>query len=90
MTTKRYRLTGAGGREYLGATPGQFGGRRGTKVYGRLDCPTALRALAKGDSYRRHRVFFADEPTAVSAGFRPCARCLPAEYALWRASMKSK
>jgi methylphosphotriester-DNA--protein-cysteine methyltransferase len=83
---KRYRLTGADGLPYLSDSPGQLGGHRGTKVYGRLDCPTALRALAKGDTYRRHRVFFADEPSAIAAGFRPCARCLPAEYKLWRVS----
>ena len=83
---KHYRLRDGDGQEYLSDTPGRFGGHCGTKVYGRLDCPTAVRALSKGDSYRRHRVFFADEPTAVAAGFRPCARCLPAEYKAWRAS----
>jgi AraC family transcriptional regulator of adaptative response / DNA-3-methyladenine glycosylase II len=30
-------------------------------------------------------VFFADEPTAVAAGYRPCAACLPDRYALWKA-----
>jgi methylphosphotriester-DNA--protein-cysteine methyltransferase len=29
-------------------------------------------------------VFFADEATAVAAGYRPCARCLPERYALWK------
>ena len=29
--------------------------------------------------------FFADEQTAIAAGYRPCARCLPAEYKAWRA-----
>jgi hypothetical protein len=69
----------------LSETPGALGGHRGTRVYGRFDCPAALRALARGGTYRRHRIFFADEPTAVAAGFRPCARCLPAEYKAWRA-----
>jgi methylphosphotriester-DNA--protein-cysteine methyltransferase len=82
---KRYRLTGADGREFLSGTPGTLGGHRGTGVYGRFDCPAALRALARGDTYRRHRVFFADEPTAIAAGFRPCARCMPAEYKVWKA-----
>lgn len=27
-----------------------------------------------------NRVFFADEPTAIAAGFRPCGSCLPDEY----------
>jgi methylphosphotriester-DNA--protein-cysteine methyltransferase len=34
--------------------------------------------------YARHRVFFADEATAIAAGYRPCARCLPGRYALWK------
>ncbi|MEO7131789.1 MAG: Ada metal-binding domain-containing protein [Dermatophilaceae bacterium] len=33
-----------------------------------------------------HRVFFADEATAVAAGYRPCAVCLPGSYRTWRAS----
>ena len=35
--------------------------------------PSALRAIDRG-RYARHRVFFADEATAVAAGYRPCAR----------------
>jgi hypothetical protein len=42
-----------------------------------------LRALARGQ-YAPHRVFFADEPTAVAAGYRPCAVCLPDRYARWK------
>jgi methylphosphotriester-DNA--protein-cysteine methyltransferase len=30
-------------------------------------------------------VFFADEQTAVEAGYRPCAVCMPEEYARWKA-----
>jgi methylphosphotriester-DNA--protein-cysteine methyltransferase len=48
-----------------------------------LDCPAALRALARG-GYRSQRVFFADEQTAVTAGYRPCAVCLPAAYRAWK------
>jgi methylphosphotriester-DNA--protein-cysteine methyltransferase len=33
----------------------------------------------------RHRVFFADEATAIAAGYRPCARCMPEAYRLWKA-----
>ena len=40
------------------------------KIYGRLDCPSALRAIAAG-GYVASRVFFADELTAVAAGYRP-------------------
>ncbi|HEY2100575.1 MAG TPA: hypothetical protein VGH72_29215, partial [Pseudonocardia sp.] len=56
---------------------------------GRLDCRSALRALARG-GYARHRVFFADEATAVAAGYRPCAVCLPARYRAWKAGGPSR
>jgi methylphosphotriester-DNA--protein-cysteine methyltransferase len=85
---KRYRLIGADGREVLSARKGTLGGHRRTKVYGRLDCPGALRWIAKGH-YVRHRVFFADEETAVAAGYRPCAGCLPDRYAAWKAGRLS-
>jgi methylphosphotriester-DNA--protein-cysteine methyltransferase len=53
-------------------------------VYGRLDCPAALRALARG-GYARNRVFFAGEPAALAAGYRPCAVCLPGRHQAWKA-----
>jgi hypothetical protein len=80
---KVYRLTGADGRPYLSDQPGRRGGHRRQKGYGRLDCPSALRWIAKGH-YVRHRVFFADEATAIAAGYRPCARCMPEAYRLWK------
>ena len=36
--------------------------------------------------YVRHRVFFADEATAVAAGYRPCAICMPEAYRAWKAA----
>jgi methylphosphotriester-DNA--protein-cysteine methyltransferase len=30
-------------------------------------------------------VFFADEATAIAAGYRPCAACLPEAHARWKA-----
>ena len=60
----------------------------GTKIYGRLDCPSALRAIARGQ-YVQHRVFFADEHVAIAAGYRPCGSCLRSEYRQWRAVTKS-
>lgn len=83
MTT--YTLVDAHGRPYVSATPGRLGGHRRNKLYGRLDCPSALRAIATG-GYRSHRVFFADEDVAIAAGYRPCAVCLPEEYRRWRNS----
>ena len=78
-----YRLVGADGRPHASATPGTLGGHRRSRIYGRLDCPGALRWLARG-YYAAHRVFFADEDTARAAGYRPCAVCLPERYATWR------
>ena len=80
---KRYTLMGADGRPYRSVTPGTLGGHRGGKLYGRLDCPSALRTIAAG-GYVRHRVFVADEATAVAAGYRPCAACLPDDYRKWK------
>ncbi|WP_260477540.1 Ada metal-binding domain-containing protein [Nonomuraea sp. WAC 01424] len=80
-----YQLVGVDGRAYLSPVPGTLGGHRRARLYGRLDCPSALRAVARG-GYVRHRVFFADAATAVAAGYRPCAVCLPREYAVWKAA----
>ena len=80
-----YTLLGADGRPAESASPGTLGGHRRSRVYGRLDCPSALRAIARG-GYIRHRVFFADEPTALAAGYRPCADCLPANYRHWKST----
>jgi methylphosphotriester-DNA--protein-cysteine methyltransferase len=79
----RYQLIGKDGKPYETAAPGTLGGHRATRIYGRLDCPSALRALANG-GYAMNRVFFADEATAVDAGYRPCARCLPERYHAWK------
>jgi methylphosphotriester-DNA--protein-cysteine methyltransferase len=81
----RYKLIGSDGEPYESATPGTLGGHKATRIYGCLDCPSALRALAKG-GYVKHRVFFADEATAIAAGYRPCARCLPEQYRVWKAN----
>ncbi|MEV5652190.1 Ada metal-binding domain-containing protein [Nocardia sp. NPDC052254] len=78
-----YLLLGSDAVPYLSATAGTLGGHRRARIYGRLDCPAALRALRRGD-YAAHRVFFADERTAVAAGYRPCARCLPDAYRRWK------
>ncbi|MFZ3494824.1 Ada metal-binding domain-containing protein [Streptomyces sp. 5.8] len=83
-----YRLTGADGRPHPSPTPGRLGGHRGARLYGRLDCPSALRAIARG-GYVPYRVFFADEPTARAAGYRPCARCLPQQYSDWKTTRRN-
>jgi methylphosphotriester-DNA--protein-cysteine methyltransferase len=80
-----YTLIGADRVPYRSDEPGLFGGHRGSRIYGRLDCPAALRALA-GGGYARHRVFFADEATAVAAGYRPCHACMREAYLIWKRS----
>ena len=80
-----YRLVGANGQPYLRRRPGALGGHRRTLVFGRLDCPAALRAIARG-GYVKHRVFFADAADAVQAGYRPCAVCMPDAFRAWRAT----
>ena len=77
-----YTLLDPDGRLYLSSRPGALGGHRRSRIYGRLDCPSAIRAIARG-GYVRDRVFFADEATALAAGYRPCGTCLPGRYRRW-------
>ncbi len=86
MTQPRlYRLVAADGSTVSSTTPGTLGGHRKNRIYGRLDCKAARRALGTGRSYEQQRVFFADEATAIAAGYRPCATCLPDAYEQWKA-----
>ncbi|GAA3115775.1 Ada metal-binding domain-containing protein [Streptomyces rectiviolaceus] len=85
---RTYTLRGPDGEPYPSAAPGTLGGHRRGRLYGCLDCPSALRAVARG-AYATHRVFFPDEATAIAAGYRPCAVCLPAQYARWKADPES-
>ena len=80
---RTYQLIDATGTPVSSAIPGTVGGYKPKRIYGRLDCPGALRHLAAGH-YAKHRVFFLDEETAVLAGYRPCARCLPEAYQAWK------
>jgi methylphosphotriester-DNA--protein-cysteine methyltransferase len=81
---RTWTLVGSDGRTFSSPSPGSLGGHRKNGIYGRLDCRTALRAIA-GGGYVKNRVFFLDEPTAIAAGYRPCAVCMPEEYARWKA-----
>jgi hypothetical protein len=85
VDAREYTLIGADGLPHRSPRPGTLGGNsRSPRIYGRLDCSSALRAVARAHTYARHRVFFADEATARAAGYRPCANCMPAEYAAWK------
>ena len=79
-----FTLIGPDGQAYSSTTPGVLGGHRRLRIYGRLDCPSAARHIAAGQ-YIRWRAFFASEADAIAAGYRPCAICLPAVYAAWKA-----
>ena len=84
---KVYHLIGADGKPYDSTEPGTLGGHKGLKIYGRLDCPSALRYIAKGQ-YVKYRVFFKDEATAIAAGYRPCAVGMKEEYKRWKEKQK--
>jgi len=78
-----YHLLDENGKVYESLVPGKLGGHRKLKIYGKLDCHSALRYINKGQ-YIKHRVFFFDEETAKKAGYRPCAICMPEEYYDWK------
>lgn len=82
---RTYRLLGPDGQPYESGCPGAVGGHRRSRIYGRLDCPSALRAIARG-GYVADRVFFAGEADAVAAGYRPCAVCMPVAHRRWKAA----
>lgn len=78
---KMYKLLGADGKIYESETPGEYGGNGKLKIYGRLDCGSALSSMKRyPGEYQKHRVFFADEKTALAAGYRPCGNCLRKKY----------
>src|SRR5215470_2995971 len=78
-----WTLIGPDGEPYTSDQPGALGGHRRNRIYGRLDCPAALRALARG-GYVTNRVFFSTAEDARAAGYRPCAVCLPGAYTTWK------
>jgi len=82
---RTWTLIGADGQPYESAAPGALGGHRRARIYGRLDCAAARRAIERG-GYVRHRVFFLNEADARAAGYRPCAVCMPQAYAAWKKS----
>ena len=81
--TKDYTLMGEDNKTYQSKIPGTLGGNKRLKIYGRLDCPSALRHISNG-YYIKNRVFFKDEETAIKAGYRPCGICMKKEYKKWK------
>ena len=83
INNKTYKLIDSNGIEYESKYLGTFGGNKKLKIYGRLDCSSAKRWIEKG-YYIKNRVFFENEETAIAAGYRPCAICMPDEYKVWK------
>jgi hypothetical protein len=88
-SNERFTLTGSDGTPYASPLPGIFGGHRGGERYGCLDCRAARQAIARG-GYIKHRIFFADEATAIAAGYRPCAIRMPQAHTTWKKSQPAK
>jgi len=82
-----WTLLGPDRKPYASRRPGTLGGHRGTRIFGRLDCPAALRAIARG-GYVAQRIFFLNERHARAAGYRPCGVCLPTKYRAWKSRKK--
>ena len=81
--TKTYHLRNEHNKEVESPIPGTLGGNKRLKIYGKLDCPSALQHIEKG-KYVKNRVFFSDEETAIKAGYRPCGKCMKKEYLEWK------
>jgi hypothetical protein len=56
----------------------QLAGYQKHKIYGILYCSAGKRMKIE------NRVFFANEQEALQEGYRPCGRCLPEKYKLWK------
>lgn len=85
--TKNYQLINKSNEQTTSKIPGTLGGNKRLKIYGRLDCPSALRHINNGH-YINHRVFFQNEETAIDAGYRPCGICMKKEYKKWKENSK--
>ena len=85
--TKNYQLINKSNEQTTSKIPGTLGGNKRLKIYGRLDCPSALRHIKNG-YYMNHRVFFEDKSTAIEAGYRPCGICMKKEYKKWKENNK--
>lgn len=80
---KIYKLTNSENKEIQSKIPGTIAGNKRLKIYGRLDCPSALRHIKNG-YYIKNRVFFENEQIAIEAGYRPCGICMKNEYKKWK------
>ena len=81
---KTYKLLNKDGF-YESKIPGMYGGSKKQKIYGKMDCPSALKYIEKG-KYIDNRVFFANEEDALKAGYRPCSVCMREEYKKYKSN----
>ena len=82
-----YTLIGPDRKPYKSSTPGTFGGYRKNKIYGRMDCRAALRAIEKGGYINEY--FLLMNKQAIAAGYRPCGVCLREKYVIWKENRNS-
>jgi hypothetical protein len=87
IKSKIFKLLDANGKIFESPIPGKLGGNSKMKIYGQLDCYSANSALKNG--YDKIRVFFADEATAIAAGYRPCGNCMRERYHQWKEGPKT-
>ena len=60
--------------------PNTFSGNKRTKVFGIASCSASNgHQILEPDG-----LIFDNVDEAISLGFRPCARCMPTEYAKWK------
>ena len=81
---RRWTLLGSDGTALFERHPGTLGGHRSRRKS--TDGSTAAprwQAIARG-GYVRNACSSPMNSTAVAAGYRPCAVCMPAEYARWK------
>ena len=79
---KDYKLMALDGM-VLSKIPGTLGGNKKLKIYGKLDCKSALNWINKG-YYLENRIFFENEEVAQELGYRPCGVCMKKEYKIWK------
>lgn len=60
----------------------QFAGYTKKKIYGLLSCQSGKRMR------KENRVFFASPDEAKQNGYRPCGKCMPIAYDVWKCSNK--
>ncbi len=83
FSNSEFSITDSNNQQFLSKIKGNWGGHKLLKIFGKLNCPSALYWIDKGH-YTKHRVFFHNVKNAMQAGYRPCAKCLPEAYSAWK------